>query len=188
MTTNGGGWTVVYGSAGGNSENGLSGNTESTANNPISFLYYNLDRTKKLKISANATESILVRSNNEYLKWSRAMFSPNLTTANTMEKYGPLTCTSTNGTTATCYAGWSNYNNSSGGDFGVTNSSNFDNHSTSYYMLNGGCSGQYFYSYSAVNADGDQGYDVNTALSGWSASSPCNNVESGHISFYAAMR
>jgi hypothetical protein len=187
MTTDGGGWTIVYGSAGGDGEVGLSGNTESTAGNPISFQYYNLSRLKKVAIAAISTESMIRRSNSQFLAWSSAMFTSSLTTADQAYSSGAITCRTGSGATATCYVGWTNYNISGGGDYGVTNNG-FDHHHANYYKLNNNCTGHLFYSFSAATLDSDQGYEVGVGLTGWTATSGCANSESGHMTFYAGMR
>ena len=186
MTTNGGGWTVVYGSAGADGEYGISSDTETTANSPLSFLFHNLNRAKKVAISNLSTESIIVRTNSDFLKWDKAMFTNALQSPNSTQ-FLTATCSTGAGVSTACKAGWSNYNSSSGGDFGVTSGS-FDYHASNYFMLNSSCVNMLFYSYSAASADGDQGYDVNTSLSGWSSTSGCNGAEGGHMSFYAGMR
>jgi hypothetical protein len=187
MTTDGGGWTIVYGSTGGDGEGGLTSNSESTAGNPMSFQYYNLSRQKKVDISAISTESMVRRSNSQFLAWNNAMFTSSLTTATQAYSSGALTCRTGSAATATCYAAWSNYNISGGGDYGVT-TNGFDHHHTNYYKLNNNCVGHLFYSFSSTSLDGDQGYEVNSGLTGWSATAACSGTESGHMSFYAGMR
>ena len=131
--------------------------------------------------------SIFRRDNGTWLKASHALFDGDLNTPNTCTHYS-VNLTASNGTTATGYMGYANYQNSGGGDYGVTNTSGFDHHSTSYRHLNGGCSDMYLYSYSSSSNDGDAGYDVNISLGSWSATQSCDNNEGGALVFYAAMR
>nr|VFJ77250.1 MAG: Fibrinogen beta and gamma chains, C-terminal globular domain [Candidatus Kentron sp. FW] len=186
MTTDGGGWTIVYAATGADNEKPMVSNSEATGN-PLAFKHYNLDRQKKVDISLISSHSILVRSNGTWLKWNHALFDNNLLLSNRHSHYG-VTITASNGSTASGYAGWTNYNHSGGGDYGVLKSVGFDHHNTTYYHLNSGCANHYFYSYSLSNQDGDAGYDVNTGLGDWTATSSCHSAEGGNMAFYAGMR
>ena len=84
--------------------------------------------------------------------------------------------------------GWSNFNIAGGGDFGITTSVGMGQHNANYQMLNGGCRNSYLYSYSNSQKDSDAGYDVNTALGDWGATSSCHGAEGGTLALYAAMR
>lgn len=64
----------------------------------------------------------------------------------------------------------------------------FDHHTNNYRMLNCGCERQYLHNDSSTVGDSDAGYDVNTALGSWTATSGCQSEEGGTFSFYAAMR
>jgi hypothetical protein len=61
-------------------------------------------------------------------------------------------------------------------------------------MLNGCCDFHYLYSYSAISADADAGYDVKVPLGSWAATPEAagdcelTRPEGGSIKFYAAMR
>ena len=87
-----------------------------------------------------------------------------------------------------CAMGWSNYNITHGGDFGVVNTS-FDHHSTTYRHLNSSCLNSYIYSFSNTTGDSDAGYDSNTALGpSWNATASCVSAEGGSLKFYTGMR
>ena len=186
MTTDGGGWTIVYAATGADNEQAMVSNSEATGN-PLAFQHYNLNRQKKSDISFVSSHSILVRNNSTWLKWNHALFDNNLLSASKHAHYG-VTIIASNGSTASGYAGWSNYNNSGGGDYGVVTSAGFDHHTAAYYHLNTHCSNHYLYSYSSSNRDGDAGYDVNTGLGNWAATSSCDSAEGGNLVFYAGMK
>jgi hypothetical protein len=86
--------------------------------------------------------------------------------------------------------GWSRFQISGGGDFGITsNNVSFDHHSTNYWMLRSSCAGHLLYSYNHLDEDVEKaGYDVNTALGSWTVTSACHIASGGTMKFYAAMR
>ncbi len=197
MTTYGGGWTIVTGITGADNEQPLVSDTE-VAGNPLSGESYNVNRAKKMALSALETESIFVRPGGVWLRADKPLFDANLATAN-QESAGAVKLMANDGTAADGFMGYTNYNDVGGGDFGVsmnpdfvtpggTTVNGFDRHSTSYYHLNYGCQGQYLYSYSNVDQDSDPGYDVNTGLGSWAATNGCDGNEGGALQFYAAMR
>jgi hypothetical protein len=186
MTTDGGGWTIVYAATGADGEQQMTSNT-AVAGNPLSFQAHNLTRQQKVDISTVSKESIIMRSNATWLKFNHALFDATLLTASRHRHYY-VTISSSNGTDTVGYAGWSNYNISCGGDYAITNSSGFDHHGSSYWHLNGGCTGDYFASYSYASCDNDAGYEAPVALGDWTASGGCNAAEGGPFAFYAATR
>lgn len=186
MTTDGGGWTIVSAFTGADNEQPLTSDTETLTNNPLTFAYYNISRAKKIALSAVSTETLFKRSTGEWLKASAPAFDANLNTPNTHVD-AIVTVTASDGTSVAAYMGYSNFNNSMGGDFGITQAG-FDHHSANYYHLRAGCTNMYFYSYSSGVADGDAGYDVNTALGNWSVSNGCDGAEGGALVFFVAMR
>ncbi|MEQ1647044.1 MAG: fibrinogen-like YCDxxxxGGGW domain-containing protein [Hyphomicrobiaceae bacterium] len=188
MTTDGGGWTIFSAISGGDNEQPFVSDTEVTSANPLAFQHYNLNRAKKMSLSAISTEMILVRNNSTWLKASGTPFDASLNTANS-HNHKSVTITANNGTTASAAMGYSNYLNTAGGDFGIVTSAGFDHHNPStYYHLNSSCANSYFYSYSSGVADSDAGYDANTALGSWAATDTCGGGEGGSMVFYAAVR
>jgi hypothetical protein len=185
MTTDGGGWTIVAAITGADGQQTLVSDVE-VAGNPLAFAHYNVNRAKKVALSAISVESIFVRSSGVWLEADAPLFDENLSTPN-MHSHFDVGFEASGGATATGYMGYSNYNISGGGDFNA-GPSPADHHSTNYYHLNSGCTGQYLYSYSATAMDGDPGYDANTALGAWTATDGCNGAEGGALVFYAAMR
>jgi len=186
MTTDGGGWTIVAAYTGGDGEEPLVSDNERNGN-PLSFQHYNINRAKKMALSAISTESIFKRNNGTWIKVNHALFDNNLNTPNTCTHYS-VTITANNGATASGYMGYSNYQYSGGGDYGITNTAGFDHHSTSYRHLNVDCQNMYLYSYSSTSADYDAGYDVNIGLGSWSATQSCDSNEGGALVFIAGMR
>jgi large repetitive protein len=196
MTTDGGGWTILYSTSGANGQEPMTSNV-AVGGTPITYGNYSVVRATKIALSAISTESLILRNNATWIKFNHPLFDSRLATANQDARYSVIV-TANNGTTATGFAGWSNYNIAGGGDYSVTQidgatcSGNTymgaDKHSANYWHLNCGCQRSFFYSYSANVNDGDAGYDVNTALGSWAASSTCEVNEGGTIAFRAAVR
>jgi len=195
MTTDGGGWTIVASYTGAAGEKELTSDTES-GGNPLTFGHYNTNRAKKMALAAIATESLFFKSGGKYVKLNAPFVDSGLNTANThVHKSGTLTAS--NGATASVFYGYSNYLNTGGGDFGISmnpdgatnggysTTNGFDHHnSATYYHLNHSCVRHYLYSYGT----GGAGYDVNTAIGDWAATSSCHSGQGGTLIFYVAMR
>jgi hypothetical protein len=186
MTTDNGGWTIVYAATGANSEQPMVSNS-TVGGNPLSFQHHNLTQRQKADLSAVSGSSILVRNDGRWIKMNRALFDANLPGSSTHADYASVTFTARNGATATCMAGWSTVYYSGGGDYGWK-SGTFDHHGDTYYHLQSSCVGHYLYSYSSAVNDSDAGYDVNLALGDWTATTACDSAEGGSLVFYAAMR
>ncbi len=188
MTTDGGGWTIVAAYSGADGEEPLVSDIEKSGN-PLSFQHYNINRQKKMSLAAVSRETIFKRDSGIWIRVNSAIFDGSLGTTDT-HTHKAVTATASNDASAVAYIGYSNYQYGGGGDFGITTSAGFDHHSLRYFHLNGGCANHYLYSYSGVSADGDAGYDVNTALGSWTVvgTNTCNANEGGSLKFYAAMR
>jgi len=197
MVTDGGGWTLVYGSAVGDNEVPLVSNVP-IVGNPLSFQHYNLNRAIKMAVAAQATESIFVRSPTVWLKASYPMFDQQLDTPNA-HWHQPVTVTAAGGASAVGWLGYSNFNNAGGGDYNISKESGYtcaggtnqgvDHHQVAYYNLNCGCLQHYLYSYSSGVLDGDAAYHVNDGLGSWTGTSGCaTGKEGGSFKFYAGMR
>ncbi|MFO0667281.1 MAG: fibrinogen-like YCDxxxxGGGW domain-containing protein [Polyangiaceae bacterium] len=188
MGTDGGGWTIVSSHAGADGQQGFTSDVALTAGNALNFEAWNLTRAQKVALSALETESIFVRTGGLWIKANKPMFDADLTVASKDKSY-VVTLTSSSGAVANnARIGWTNYQITGGGDYGVvTNTFDFHNQ-VQYRYLNNGCGGHYLYSYSNVNQDGDAAYNVNTALGGWTATAGCSSLEGGSMKVYAAMR
>ena len=189
MSTNGGGWTIVYGATGADGEQPLVSNTD-VAGDPLTFKHHNLNRAKKMALSAISSQSLFMRQDSSWLRVNRALFDGKLDTKNSHSHFA-VTLTASNNLSASGWMGYSNYNIAHGGDFNLSTSkvaNGVDHHSSSYYHLNGSCVYHYLYSYSYTKGDGDAGYDVNTALGSWTATQSCDAAEGGKLVFYAAVR
>ena len=199
MTNSGGGWTVFYAASGADGEQAMISDTEVVVNNPLMFQAYNVNRARKVALSAIATETLFVRANNVWMRADKPAFDANLVVPNTTAKKA-VTLMSSNNVMAAAFMGYANFNTTGGGDFGVSLSPDgltscngmttqgFDHHLATYRMLNCNCDRQYLYSYSNGPADGDAGYDVHNALGAWAATNACHAGEGGALAFYAAMR
>lgn len=185
MTTDGGGWTIVYAASGSAGEEPLVSNVAKVGD-PRAFQHHNLTLAQKVAIAESATESLLARSGGAWLKIDEPLFDATVATPLT-DVHLNVWVTASNGATASAVLGWTNYGHTSGGDFGIT-TGGFDHHNpTSYRNLNTGCTGHYLYSYN-TSADTKAGYDVSTALGDWTATDACNAADGGSLAFYAAMR
>ena len=202
MTTNGGGWTVFYATSGADNEQPLVSNVEVPGGDPLAFQHYNLDRAKKVALSANSTETLFLRHMSQgWLKFNSPAFDPTLLMAMKFAKK-PITLTANNGISAPAFFGWSNFNINGGGDFGITQSpdmvtcnpnmqnTGFDHHDNRYYMVNCQCKYHYLYSYSngPNGLDADAGYDASLGFGSWNLTVNCQSAEGGTLVFYAAMR
>jgi hypothetical protein len=196
MTTDGGGWTIFYAGLGLDGEFQMAADSEA-AGNPLGFNgHHNLNQKKKMAISAISTQGIFRRSSGVWLKVNHALFDQFLNTS-THQHYA-VTLTASDGSSASGFIGYSTVNTSGGGDYNVSmtdggtcngsTSQGVDHHSSSYYHLNCGCMRHYLYSYSSQVGDFDAGYDVNTSLGAWTATSSCAAEEGGGLIFYAGMR
>ncbi|MFT6145699.1 MAG: hypothetical protein ACJARS_004120 [bacterium] len=187
MATDGGGWTVVHAVNGADGQQPLVSNTE-VGGDPDSYEQYNVSRAKKMGLSAISNDTLFLRRDGRWLRMNRPAFDSTLATSNIDREWSGVTLTARNGaTTTTAVAGYTNFNITHGGDYGV-NSAAFDHHSGSYRHLNSGCAPQYLYSYSSVQGDGDAGYDVNTALGDWTVTVGCDSAEGGSLVFRTGMR
>jgi len=189
MTTDGGGWTILASYSGADNEQPLVSNIEVTGLNPFNFEHTNLNISKKIALSIISTESIFVRSGGVYIKVNRGLFDSTLSSSGNIEANYPVVVTANNGATVSATMGWSKYNISGGGDFGITTrSGGFDHHSGLYRKLNSGCAQHILYSYSTAVGDSDAGYDVNQSLGSWGATSGCHSPEGGLLQFYVGVR
>ncbi|MBI4704787.1 MAG: hypothetical protein HY744_27100, partial [Deltaproteobacteria bacterium] len=195
MSTDGGGWTVLYAATGADGEQPLVSDAE-TGGNPLAFQHYNLNRAKKMALSAVATAGIFVRQSGPWLRVDHALFDQKLDTPNSHAHYA-VTITASDNASAKGYLGYANFNNSAGGDYNVsfdgptcagTAVEGVDHHGSNYYHLNGCCVRHYLYDFSANVPDGDAGYDVSVSLGAWQATQGCHGEEGGTLVFYAGMR
>lgn len=181
MTTDGGGWTIAT-AQNGAGQYGLTSDTE-VSGNPLSYQPYNLNLLKKEYISAVSTESLFKRSNGTWIEASHALFDDNLTGAGNQHPHWQVTVTANNGASAAnSQMGYSNFNNSGGGDYAITTGgTTLDHHGANYYHLNGGCASSYFYQYGSA-------YNVNSALGSWLISVGCASNSANMGGWYAANR
>lgn len=181
MTNAGGGWTIVFAQASDSSAScsmpRLTTDT-TVAGNALNYKWYNIPRAKKTAVSTHSSESILVRGSGNWIKYNRKTFD----TFNSHQEH-TVTVTAANGNTQSSEVGWSITGIGGGGDFGLTSSGTLDHHSSSsYYNLNNSCLRQLLYQY------GQTGYDVNTGVGSWGATSSCTSECGTRFGFYFAMR
>ncbi|MBU1221276.1 hypothetical protein KKF34_03500 [Myxococcota bacterium] len=184
MTTDGGGWTIVYSATGVDDEHQIVSNTD--VNGDAFTGHFNLNRARKMAISAISGESIFYRDNGQWLKVSHPLFDSLLDTPNSESHYNTI-ITARDGTATNGVMGWSNFNITGGGDFHISTGP-VDHHSTSYWVLNNNCVNQYLYSYSNYVSDSDGAYNVNTPLGDWDATVACEAHEGMGMQFFAGMR
>jgi len=188
MTTDGGGWTVVYSSYGADGDVPMVSDelrTGTVSRTGISD-HSNLRVADKVALSSLSKESLLLRyPGTAWIKWDRPLFDPALAGPETHRHYYDITITTHQAVEARGVAGWSTQFISRGGDYTV--GTTIDHHNTTHFHLNAGCGG-YLYSFSGDVADGDAGYDVAASVGGWNSNGGCDSNEGGRLFFYAAMR
>ena len=186
MTTNGGGWTVVFAQQLGDNTCGkprLIDDAE-RAGNPLSFQPYNVNRATKAALSAMSTESIFVRSTGPWMKASHALFDSSMYAGSGVNvDFSGVTLTASDGTTVSGkYMAYAQSSSGGGGSYGVGDY--IDHHSASYFDLNSGCTDMYLYEYGTSGGS----YKVNKALGSWAATDTCSSSCDSTFGFYAAMR
>jgi len=193
MTTDGGAWTIVSSHAGVDGQQGFTSDVALTAGNPLNFEAFNLTRAQKVALSAIETDSVFVRQNGAnaplWIKANKPMFDADLLIASKDKSYAAV-LTSSNGVVnnTTGRIGWSNFQITGGGDYGVVTGT-FDLHNQAQYRyLNNGCGNHYLYSYSNNVQDGDAAYYASVALGAWTGPNGCTSSEGGSFKIYAAMR
>jgi hypothetical protein len=109
------------------------------ANSPLQFLTNNVNRLKKVALSQQATQSIIVRWDS-WLRVNRPLFET--LSSQTHSEY-TVTVTAANGvSTSSAEMGYSTSGTSGGGDFGLIEGT-LDHHDSSYYNLQNGCQHHY---------------------------------------------
>jgi len=199
METDGGGWTILWATSGGDNQQPATGNTEVLMGDPLMYQAYNFTRVRKVSLSALSTEGLVRRqSGNTWIKFDKPPFDNTLTMANKHAHF-PVKFTANGGATADGFVGFANFQNNAGGDFnlsmvdgatgcGPNTVQGNDHHSNTYLHLNCNCARHYLYSYSSNLADGDGSYKVNTALGTWTATAACTSSEGGGLALYLAVR
>jgi cysteine-rich repeat protein len=198
MVTDGGGWTILYATNGGDNIQGITGSTEVLTGDPLMYQPYNRTRALKVLLSGLGAEGLIRRQlDNVWIKFDKAPFDASLDMPN-QHAHVPVTITASNGLSAGGFIGWANNNINGGGDYNVsmvdgstcsgTTVQGVDHHSTNYWHLNCGCQRHYLYSYSAGVGDQDASYKVNTGLGNWTATAGCSSTEGAGLALFAAVR
>eukprot|EP01084_Bolivina_argentea_P196673 337138_1 len=183
MRTAGGGWTVLGSWSGADNEKRLTDNVRVTGN-PFYFQHYALTWAEKSAMSAGATEMVLVRSTGEWLK---VVGFGEFTFASSTTYIKDAIAQPSVGDPVAVKVGYSTKAASGGGDFGITTTS-FDQHSTTYPLLNAGCKNQLLYSYSSSTKDWDPSYKASISQGDWGADVACSRQEGSPVKFYLAVR
>lgn len=210
MTTDSGGWTVVYAASGAAGEPALL-NSATRGGNPLAFQSYNASLAFKAQLAAVSSQTVVVRSGGGWLRYPDPTFNASVAGGGSNERIFATTVTTSSGTTASAGVGWSFQDSTNGGDFGIVRNQDnqtcfnngsphygFDYHSWSstpghvgapYKLLNCGCVGHYLYNYASDTSARAAGYDVNIGLAGWSAATnTCDSGSGGALPFYMALR
>ncbi len=204
MTTSLNGWTVLYGSDGGDGQVPIVSDT-AVAGNPLAFQRFNTTRAQKIAFStmaAGAGYVVLIQRpvGQLHIDLNPPLFPPTLAVPNShyhqaINIFEPNPGILLGGG----FIGWSNFDIAGGGDFNVSGPDGatscpsvtvqgVDHHSTNYAHLNCECERQYLASYSADNLDGDAGYIAHDTIGTWLGSGTCNSGETNKLSFYLAIR
>lgn len=185
MSTDGGGWMAMWMTPAGSTSQTyrISANRSDGASSE--FENYSLTYAQRSAMRARCSSTqTLVKRNGGWMRLNIYLW--NSTTHSSGNFYFEQNCSivTSNGTTdSSAEAGIISYNNATGGDFGIANSTNgIDHHSADYYLLNSSCANDYLYQYGS-------GYKVNTGLSGWSgATTSCANNDTNDMSLAVYMR
>lgn len=177
MTTDGGGWTVVWASA--DTDPGdVPWTTGSYGTNPF------IEKSKVTLAYLQAlqqTEHLLVRKSGAgWLKVNKPFFASSQWPGH---NHYSATITSASGQTAAATLAFSNTGIGGGGWYALANGAP-DHHAPGSYMdLNGGCTNDYVYVY------GGNYFASNTALgSGWPASNQCSNSAADNPGTWVGVR
>jgi len=138
MTTDGGGWTMLFSSADGTR---FSTNKDLGSSQRDTYVR-TFDKRRVLSYDANDT---LITFGKQQLIWHGTKL--NFENSVFEEVWGNTTVSSWSGNNNTAF-GYSRTRNSGGGDFGVV-STKFDHHGSNYWMLNAYCRSHYIYEYGA---------------------------------------
>ena len=202
MATDGGGWTIVWSTTGGDNEQIMTSDVPD-AGDPLGGEAFNLTRAQKVIVADRSSEGLVRRSADDtWLRVDSALFDANLT-EDSQHWHQAATITASDGTSANGFIGYSNFEIADGGDYSISmidgntgggyqSVNGVDHHSEDYiqhhyYHLNYGCQRQYLYSCSHQDEDGDGHYGAMVALGEWS-STQCSYGEGGGLAIWAAMR
>ncbi len=188
MTTDGGGWMMLWSAPYGSLSSSQKFSSARTSGNVGGeFSNFSLSYAQRSAVSSVCTqnESLVKHSPTAWMKLNKKIWNSTTHTSGNYRFEQNVDIVTANGTTDnTAEYGLTNYGNGGGGDFGIANSDNgLDHHNTgSYYNLNSGCNSSYVYQYS-------NGYKVNTGLSGWlSANASCASTPTNYMDMAIYMR
>ena len=198
METDGGGWTILWATSGGDNQQPMTGDGEVLGGDPLAYQAYNRKRAFKVLLSGLSSEGLIGRKLGKvWLQFDHVPFDETLTMAN-KHRHWATTLKASNGITKSGFVGFSNYNITGGGDFNLSLTDGntcggktvmgVDHHQTKYWHLNCGCQRQYLYSYSNQSADSDASYNVNTGLGSWTATAACTSSEGKGLALYLGVR
>lgn len=188
MNNDGGGWMALYKSDTSVASNRRFSSNFNLTSNTGYWDDYSVDygiRSGIRSIVGSSGKTLVNRSDSGWLVINGTVWtSTTHTSGNFRFEFNSNIYTSNGTTDGSVEVGFTNYDVSVGGDFGIATSSNgLDHHNTStYYNLNGGCDYMYLYNYG-------YGYKCNTGLSGWgNQTSSCTNSNTSDFSMAVFMK
>ena len=210
MTTDFGGWTVLYASSGADGEVPIVSDT-AVAGNALAFQHFNTTRAQKIALNtltgstAGSYQVMVMTSTGSHLDLNLPMgdilFNASLATPGSHAHFpARIYDPSTNITLVNGSIGWSNFDIAGGGDFNISNTdgatscgttvsvNGVDHHSTNYAHLNCDCDRQFLASYTAADLDGDAAYLAHDSTAFWTGNGSCDPGEGGKLAFYLALR
>jgi len=195
-SSDGGGWTVLYSATGADNEVPLTSNVEVVEESPLGeeFVSYNLPQSLKSVFSERSSETMLWRSQDEWIVVDAPVFGQGPALADGTTHDFPVHLRSNVGDEAAGRMGFAAGATQSGwgGDFGliVGEDAEFDGVSSHAPMKNLGCLHQLVSSHSPLQQDGDHGYAASATWSTWRATTTgCGpDTEGGSLGFRVAVR
>lgn len=197
MDTDGGGWTVLWSTSGGDNALPFSSDEALSVSGPTPLAggSYNLPRAMKAALSSVPSDTLVRRSSSKWIVANHAPVSPAFATAGSdeplFESY-PVRLSAAAGVEVVHAFGelsWSTGPTAGGGDFSL--SSNLvarQGSSSQADLVASGCSNQYLYSYSTTVLDGDGAYASSLGLGAWDAQGSCDGAEGGGFAVLVAVR
>ena len=196
MSTDGGGWTVLWATSGADDERAFTadGNVTGSGANPLGYEAYNLPRRAKALLASRRGHTLFSRSATEWIVADHAPVDDGLTSNTGAWAQWPVQLRAAVGASGrVTLRGWLGYSTSAsttgGGDLALS-LSRVTRHGADANadLVSASCSDQLVYSLSTAALDGDGTYGSATTLGNWGGSGACDGAEGGGMAMFVAVR